>query len=171
MDATLKGHALFGYKGFKANQPYNVWWAETQLKLHAESEQLRVPKEALYMLPEGIKKVYLRGIVTNRDLEGSALVTWLHERCGKSEEAHSVGYSFLTGEVRRKLHSGGAGEVRISVSPLRWRWGLLYSSRSGAPRGLLGKVVVDLGSRVCLTHRVSRPILPVSFLNPSLFRK
>lgn len=32
--ATLKEYALFGYKGFKAYQPFNVWWAETQLMLH-----------------------------------------------------------------------------------------------------------------------------------------
>jgi hypothetical protein len=30
------------------------------------------------------------GIVTNRDTEGSALGNWLHERCGKSEETHSI---------------------------------------------------------------------------------
>ena len=40
MDATLvetqKEDALFSYKGFKAYQPFNVWWAETQLMLHTE---------------------------------------------------------------------------------------------------------------------------------------
>jgi hypothetical protein len=229
MDATLvetqKEEALFGYKGFKAYQPFNVWWAETRLMLHTEFrdgnvpagyEQLRVLKEALEMLPKDITKVYLRsdtagyqhdlmkycekgdtpfgriefaisadvtkeftkavaeamdwkpvmkkvkgvmketnkewaevcfvpnaigsskngpvyrylatreplrqdvlpgyegqlpfptmemnttrykvfGIVTNRDLEGSALITWLHERCGKSEEAHSVMKEDLAG--------------------------------------------------------------------------
>jgi hypothetical protein len=30
------------------------------------------------------------GIVTNRDTEGSQLTTWLHERCGRSEEAHPL---------------------------------------------------------------------------------
>jgi hypothetical protein len=217
--ATQKEDALFSYKGYKAYQPINVWWAELQLMLYTEfrdgnvpagHEQLRVLKEALAMLPEGVKKVYLRsdtagyqhnllkycdkekhphfgriefaigadvtkefkkavaeaeewkpvmkevkgemrktgkewaevcfvpnaigssrndpvyrylatrellhqealpgmegqlpfptmemsstrykifGIVTNRDTEGSALINWLHERCGKSEEAHSI---------------------------------------------------------------------------------
>jgi len=233
--ATLKEYALFGYKGFKAYQPFNVWWAETQLMLHTEFrdgnvpagfEQLRILKEALDMLPVGVKKVYLRsdtagyqhdllkycekgdtpfgriefaigadvtkefskavaeaeewkpvmkevkgvtqktnkewaevcfvptaigsskngpvyrylatrellcqdtlpgyegqlpfptmemnttrykifGIVTNRDLEGSALITWLHERCGKSEEAHSVMKEDLSGG---KLSSSDFGE-------------------------------------------------------------
>jgi len=72
-DATLvhtqKEDALFSYKGYKAYQPYNVWWAEQELVLHTEFrdgnvpagyEQLRVVKEALDMLPEGVTKVYLR---------------------------------------------------------------------------------------------------------------
>lgn len=226
-DATLieteKKEALFSYQGYKAYQPFNVWWAEQGLVLHTEFrdgnvpagyEQMRVFEEALEMLPEGVTKVYLRsdtagyehgllrycekgqnkrfgriefgigvdvipefkkavaeveesewnplwkevkgkkirtntewaevcfvpnaisrskkdpvyrylatrelleqpelpgmdsylelpfptvsmqkkhykifGIVTNRDLEGSELINWLHKRCGKSEEAHSM---------------------------------------------------------------------------------
>ena len=236
MDATLvetqKEDARFSYKGFKAYQPFNVWWAEAQLMLHTEFrdgnvpagfEQLRVLKEALDVLPEGVEKVSLRsdtagyqhdllrycehekherfgriefaigadvtkefkkavaeveewkpvmkegkktnkewaevcfvpnaigsckdgpvyrylatrellrqealpgyegqlpfpvmtmdmkrykifGIVTNRDLEGSTLITWLHERCGKSEEAHSVMKEDLAGG---KLPSSDFGE-------------------------------------------------------------
>jgi Transposase DDE domain group 1 len=218
---TLKRLALFSYKGYKAFQPFNVWWAEQELVLHSEFrdgnvpagyEQLRVFTESLDMLPEGVDKVYLRsdtagyqhdllrycekgehprfgriefaigadvtkefkkavaqadewkpvmkevkgemrptakewaevcfvpneiaftknapeyryiatrellsqpelpgmegqvalpfptmtmekkrykvfGIVTNRDIDGSDLVTWLHGRCGKSEEAHAI---------------------------------------------------------------------------------
>ena len=73
MDATLvatqKEDALFSYKGYKAYQPFNVWWAEHELVLHTEFrdgnvpagyEQLRVLKEALDLLPEGVKNVYLR---------------------------------------------------------------------------------------------------------------
>jgi hypothetical protein len=66
-DATLvetaKRDALFSYKGFKSYQPLNTWWAEQQIVLHTEFrdgnvpagyEQLRVFKEALAMLPEGV---------------------------------------------------------------------------------------------------------------------
>ena len=73
MDATLvateKADALFSYERYKAYQPFNVWWAEQDLMLHTEFrdgnvpagfEQLRVLKEALAMLPEGVKNVYLR---------------------------------------------------------------------------------------------------------------
>ena len=72
-DATLvetqKEDAFFSYKGYKAYQPFNIWWAEQKVVLHTEFrdgnvpagyEQLRVFKEALDMLPEGVTKVYLR---------------------------------------------------------------------------------------------------------------
>jgi len=236
MDATLvhtqKEDALFSYKGYKAYQPFNVWWAETELVLHTEFrdgnvpagfDQLRVFTEALDMLPEGVKKIYLRsdtagyqhdllkycekgenkrfgriefaigadvtkefkkavaeaeewkpvtkdgsetgkewaevcfvpneiaftknapvyryiatrelmkqqelpgmegqlpfptmtfekkrykvfGIVTNRDSDGSELVDWLHKRCGKSEEAHSIMKEDFAGG---KLPSSDFGE-------------------------------------------------------------
>jgi hypothetical protein len=72
-DATLaqtqKEDALFSYERYKAYQPFNTWWAEQELVLHTEFrdgnvpagyEQLRVFKEALDLLPEGVTKVYLR---------------------------------------------------------------------------------------------------------------
>ena len=73
MDATLigtsKGDAFYCYKGYKAYQPLNVWWAEREVVLHTEFrdgnvpagfEQLRLLKEALACLPEGVEKVQLR---------------------------------------------------------------------------------------------------------------
>ena len=72
-DATLvetsKRDALFSYKGFKAYQPLNTWWAEQGLVLHTEFrdgnvpagyEQLRVFQESLALLPERVEKVRLR---------------------------------------------------------------------------------------------------------------
>jgi hypothetical protein len=73
MDATLvethKSEALYSYQSFKAYQPLNVWWAEQELVLHTDFrdgnvpagyEQLRVLKEALDQLPEGVEQVRLR---------------------------------------------------------------------------------------------------------------
>ncbi len=73
MDATLietaKEEALYSYKGFKSYHPLNVWWAEQEVVLHTEFrdgnvpagfENLRVLKEALEHLPEGMEKVYFR---------------------------------------------------------------------------------------------------------------
>ena len=73
VDATLvethKHQALFCYKGFKAYQPLNVWWAEHGLMLHSEFrdgnvpagfDKLRVVKEGLAALPGDVKRVRLR---------------------------------------------------------------------------------------------------------------
>ncbi len=73
MDATLvetqKNDALFSYKGFKAYQPLNTYWAEKGLILHTEfrdgnvpagHEQLRVFIHALSLLPPGVKTIRLR---------------------------------------------------------------------------------------------------------------
>jgi hypothetical protein len=73
MDATLiecqKREALFCYKKFRAYQPLNVWWAEQQVVVHSEFrdgnvpagfEQLRILKESLAQLPEGVEKVTMR---------------------------------------------------------------------------------------------------------------
>jgi hypothetical protein len=73
MDATLieteKKDALFSYKGYKAYQPLNTYWAELGLVLHTEfrdgnvpagHEQLRVFLHAFSLLPHSVKKVRLR---------------------------------------------------------------------------------------------------------------
>lgn len=73
VDATLvetnKSTALYCYKGFKAYQPLNVWWAEQEMILHTEFrdgnvpagyEILRVVAEALEMIPEGVADVSVR---------------------------------------------------------------------------------------------------------------
>ena len=73
MDATLiethKRDALHCYKGFKAFQPLNCWWAEQGAMLYSEfrdgnvpagHEQLRVLKTCLSYLPASVRKVSLR---------------------------------------------------------------------------------------------------------------
>ena len=73
MDATVieteKKDALFSYKGYKAYQPLNTYWAEVGVVLHTEfrdgnvpagHEQLRVFLHALSLLPPGVKTVRLR---------------------------------------------------------------------------------------------------------------
>lgn len=73
MDATLietyKKEALFSYKKNRSYHPLNVWWFEQEQVLYTEFrdgnvpagfEQLRIFKEALSNLPEGVKEVYLR---------------------------------------------------------------------------------------------------------------
>jgi len=73
MDATvvetMKEDALYSYKGYKFYQPINMWWAEKQTVLHMEfrdgnvpagCKNLRILKEALDYLPDGVKEVRLR---------------------------------------------------------------------------------------------------------------
>ena len=73
MDATLiathKRRALYCYKGFKAYQPLNCWWAEQNMMLYSEFrdgnvpagyEQLRVLQDCLSYLPASVKKVSVR---------------------------------------------------------------------------------------------------------------
>jgi hypothetical protein len=73
MDATLvetqKSKAWYCYQHFKAYQPLTTYWAEQGLVLHSEFrdgnvpagyQQLRVLKEALALLPEGVEQVRLR---------------------------------------------------------------------------------------------------------------
>ena len=73
MDATLiethKHDALHCYKGFKAYQPLNCWWAEQGVMLYSEfrdgnvpagHEQLRVLRNSLRHLPASVTKVSLR---------------------------------------------------------------------------------------------------------------
>jgi len=46
-DATLvettKRDALYSYKGYKAYQPVNTWWAEQELVLHTDFRDGNVP--------------------------------------------------------------------------------------------------------------------------------
>lgn len=73
MDATLvethKHEALYCYEGYKAYQPLTTYWAEADLIVHSEFrdgnvpagyEQLRVLREALKCMPEGVERVMLR---------------------------------------------------------------------------------------------------------------
>jgi len=72
-DATLvetdTRAALFCYEGWRAYQPYNVYWAEQQAILHSEFrdgnvpagyEVTRVMKDALACLPPGVEQVFVR---------------------------------------------------------------------------------------------------------------
>jgi hypothetical protein len=73
MDATLietqKKEAQFCYKKFRAYQPLNVWWDEQETVVHSEFrdgnvpagfEQLRLLRESLDLLPDGVETVSLR---------------------------------------------------------------------------------------------------------------
>jgi len=104
MDATLietwKEASLFSYKGYKAYQPLNTYWAELGLLLHTEfrdgnvpagHEQLRVLIKALSLLPEEITTVRLRSDTAGyqHDLLAYCNDPKRHPRFGKIEFAIS----------------------------------------------------------------------------------
>ena len=73
MDATLvgsdKAQALWCYDGYRAYQPFNVYWAEQELVVHSEfrdgnvpagHQQLRLLRETLEQLPAGVETVRVR---------------------------------------------------------------------------------------------------------------
>jgi hypothetical protein len=114
MDATLveteKADALWCYKGYRAYQPINTWWAEQGLVLHTEFrdgnvpagfEQKRVLEEGLECLPKGVKKVRMRsdtagyqhGLLRYCDREDN-------KRCGRIE--FSVGCD-VSAEFKRAV--------------------------------------------------------------------
>jgi hypothetical protein len=69
-----------------------------------ESPQLSFPFPTLQLNSQRYK---LFGLVTNMDWDGEKLIHWHRERCGKSEEAHSVMKEDLAGGI---LPSGDFGE-------------------------------------------------------------
>ena len=93
--------------GFKKNGPeYRYLAIREPLKQQTlpgmEPEQLSFPTMEFSQI-----RYKLFGVVTNRDLPGQELIEWHRERCGKSEEAHSVMKADLAGG---KLPSGDFGE-------------------------------------------------------------
>lgn len=103
MDAVLietsKTEALYCYKGFRAYQPLNIYWAEQGMMLHTEFrdgnvpagyQQLRVLENGLSYVPEGVVKVRVRGdtaVYEHKVLRYMAL--GLNERFGVIEFAVS----------------------------------------------------------------------------------
>ena len=69
-----------------------------------ESSQQSFPFPTMQISSQSYK---LFGLVTNMDWEGEKLIHWHRQRCGKSEEAHSVMKEDLAGG---KLPSGDFGE-------------------------------------------------------------
>ena len=100
-----------------------------QLELPGLGNQLVFPFPTMDFKSKGKYKVF--GIVTNRTIPGDELIWWYRERCGKSEEAHSVMKADLAGG---KLPSGLFG-----VNAAWWAIMVLaYNLNSAMKRLVLG---------------------------------
>lgn len=75
----------------------------SQQPLPGMGEQLELPFPTMAF---GTVYSKLFGVVTNLDWDGEAVVLWLRERCGKSEEAHSIMKSDLAGGQLPSAHFG-----------------------------------------------------------------
>lgn len=131
MDATLvetwKRDALPSYKGFRAYQPLNVYWAEQEALLYSEfrdgnvpagHEQLRVLQEALLHLPAGVEKVRLRSDTAGYQHD---LLRWC--AAGKSERF---------GVIEFAVGSDATQEFRRAVAQIQEKeWHPLYEEVDG----------------------------------------
>jgi hypothetical protein len=92
----LVGHKKHGpaYRYLAIREPLE------QLTLPGMDGQLSFPFQTMDW---GSVKYKVTGVVTNRDIPGDEVIRWYRERCGKSEEAHSIMKEDLAGG---KLPSG-----------------------------------------------------------------
>jgi hypothetical protein len=138
MDATLveteKAYALWCYKGHRAYQPLNTWWAEQGVVLHTEFrdgnvpagyEQKRVLEEAIECLPRGVKKVRMRSDTAGYQHE---LLKYCNKEdnkwCGRIEFAVSCD---VTAEFKKAVWE--VGEEDWTVLMKRERSGELTETR------------------------------------------
>ena len=112
IDATIqethKRQALCCYKGYRAYQPLSVYWAQTGLMVHSEFrdgnvpagyEILRVLKESLAALPEGVERVRVR-----MDTAGYEHKTLRYMATGDEGRRAVIAFTVscdMTGEFRR----------------------------------------------------------------------
>lgn len=74
-----------------------------------ESQQVELPFAAVVM---GKRTYRLRGMVTNREGDGAALIRWHYLRCGKSEEAHAM--------LKRELAGGRFPSGKFGANGAWW---------------------------------------------------
>ena len=129
-DATLvqteNQSALYCYKKFPAYQPYNIWWAEAQLVIASEFRDgnvpagydiLRVWKEAVASLPEGIEQVYMR---QDSAAYQNDLMAWC-ERASEHPEVGRIQFT-ISADISKALNEAISRETV---------WTPLYKKRGG----------------------------------------
>ena len=101
-----KSHRVLEYRYLATREPM------LEQELPGMESQKELPFPTMRMV--GAKyKVF--GVVTNMDWEGEKLIHWLHERCGKSEEAHSALKNDLAGGRFPSQHFGANAAWWITV--------------------------------------------------------
>ncbi|MCP4685838.1 MAG: IS1380 family transposase [bacterium] len=108
---------------------------------------LSLPFPVLEIGRQGYK---IRGVVTNMDWDGSTLIDWLYQRCGKSEQAHAVMKDDLAGG---KMPSGDFGQNAA------WWWimVLAFNLNSVMKRLVLGKEWIPKRLKAIRFHLIGLP--------------
>ncbi len=90
------------------------------------------------------------GIVTNRDLPGDELIWWYRERCGKSEEAHSIMKEDLAGgKLPSQLFGANAAWWQIMI--------LAFNVNSAMKRLMLGEGWVNRRMKAVRLRLINLP--------------
>lgn len=129
-DATLvptENHsALFCYKGYRAYQPYNVWWAEQQVVVHSEFRDGNVPagwnilpvlRDAVAALPAGVEQVFMRQ-------DTAAYQTDVMAWCERAKEHPKYGRILFT--ISADITAALREEIRRTAT-----WTTEYAMRGG----------------------------------------
>jgi hypothetical protein len=91
----------------KSNPDYHFLVSRERLSqqpLPGMESQLDLPFPTQLFEKQGVYK--LHAVITNRQLAGDDIIRWYRERCGKSEEAHSVMKEDLAGGQLPSKHFG-----------------------------------------------------------------
>ena len=102
-------------------------------------------------MPMNEKKYKIFGIVTNigHAMNGEAVIHWLHERCGKSEEAHAVMKDDLAGG---KLPSADFGENAA------WWWFMILALNLNA---MMKKIALNPSMKATRMKRIRFSIINI----------
>ena len=118
-----------------------------QQALPGLEEQLSLPFPTMEW---GAVRYKVTAIVTNRDLPGDELIWWYRERCGKSEEAHSIMKEDLAGgKLPSQLFGANAAWWQIMI--------LAFNVNSAMKRLVLGEDWVNRRMKAVRLRLINLP--------------
>jgi hypothetical protein len=102
-----QGVLLFQYQNHKNGPDYRFVATGELVRRQLELPGCETTEATDQIQAAGGARYKIRGIATNRTVDGNEVIHWYRERCGKSEEVHAVMKDDLAGG---KLLSGAFGE-------------------------------------------------------------
>jgi hypothetical protein len=118
------------------------------LRQLALGDEAKLPFPTQAFAGKGTCKLF--GVVTNRKIAGDQVIWWLRERCGKSEEVHSVMKSDLAGgQMPSGLFGANAAWWALTI--------LTHNLNAAMKRLVLGKGWVTKRMKAMRFHLISLP--------------